>query len=233
VLEIGLVRVQRAGFTVSVAGQALQAGQQLTIIGPSGGGKSSLLRALVGLEPRAQVQGLRWQGQDISSAPPHRRPFAWLPQDLGLWPNLSALAHVAFARTRGASVRPSDADTQLLARLGLAQRGAALPGQLSGGEQQRLSFARVLAMRPAWAVLDEPFSHLDPVMALELAQLFQELAGREGVGLVQVSHQLQSPGDKSHFWVLEDGTLTQSGHWPEISTRPATPWIARFVALQR
>jgi molybdate transport system ATP-binding protein len=178
------------------------------------------------------VQGLRWQAQDISAAPPHRRPFGWLPQELGLWPHLSALGHLAFARSRGRSAQPSEEDAALLAEVGLTHRATALPAQLSGGERQRLAFARVMALQPAWAVLDEPFSHLDPVMSSELAQSFQALAQRLGMGLIQVSHQVQRPAADDWFWAMEDGSLTQSGPWAEFVNAPATAWIARFVSLQ-
>lgn len=230
-LEFDEVRVQRRGFGLRVGRQALRSGQRLTIIGPSGCGKSTLLRALVGLEPLASVDGLRWQGKDISDAAPHRRPFGWLPQELGLWPHLSALEHLAFARSRGRGVRHGSDDEALLAEVGLARRGQALPSQLSGGERQRLAFARVMALQPAWAVLDEPFSHLDPVMAHELAQAFQSMARRLGMGLIQVSHQVRQPDDDDWFWALEDGQLTQAAPWHQLKSSPATPWIARFVAL--
>lgn len=231
-LEIDEIRVQRPAFGVRVGGVSLPAGQKLTLIGPSGCGKSTLLRALVGLEPQAQVQGLRWQTQDISAAPPHRRPFGWLPQELGLWPHLSALQHLAFARSRGRNAQPTGEDELLLSEVGLTQRAKALPAQLSGGERQRLAFARVMALQPAWAVLDEPFSHLDPVMTSELVQTFQALAQRLSMGLIQVSHQVHRPTDGDLFWAMENGALTQAGPWAEFKTSPATPWIARFVSLQ-
>jgi ABC-type Fe3+/spermidine/putrescine transport system ATPase subunit len=233
VLEIDQVLVQRPGHRLHLGPLALAAGQRVTLIGPSGGGKSTLLRSLVGLEPVAQVQGLRWLGQDLSQAPPHRRPFGWLPQDLGLWPHLDALSHLAFARSRGRHVRADDQDALLLQQVGLAARARALPGHLSGGERQRLAFARVLALRPPWAVLDEPFSHLDPVMAHELAALFTQLSAPLGMGLIQVSHQLQSPAPDDWFWVLEAGALVQSGPWRSLQDNPATPWTERFVALYR
>ena len=231
-LELDEIRVQRPSFGVRVGGVSLPAGRRLTIIGPSGCGKSTFLRALVGLEPLAQVRGLRWQAQDISAAPPHRRPFGWLPQELGLWPHLSAMGHLAFARSRGRSAQPRSEDEALLSEVGLAHRAQALPAQLSGGERQRLAFARVMALQPPWAVLDEPFSHLDPVMATELAQSFQALALRLGMGLIQVSHQVQRPAADDWFWAMEDGNLTQAGPWAEFQLTPATPWIARFVSLQ-
>ncbi|HET9644798.1 MAG TPA: ATP-binding cassette domain-containing protein [Burkholderiaceae bacterium] len=232
-LEIDDITVQREGFRLRVGQLSLSPAGRVTLIGPSGCGKSTLIRALMGLEPRARVRGLRWQSQDISDVPPHRRPFGWLPQELGLWPHLSALAHVAFARTRGTSARPSDADAELLAHLGLLPRAHAFPAQLSGGERQRLAFARVIALRPTWALLDEPFSHLDPVLAAELSQSFQALAEQRQMGLIQVTHQLQRPSPDDLFWVLEAGALVQDGRWAELKDKPRTPWIARFVDLHR
>lgn len=231
-LELDSVQVQRRGFALDVGGLSAEAGARVTIVGPSGGGKSTLLRALVGLEPDALVRGLRWQSRDLTASPPHRRPFGWLPQELGLWPQLSARAHVAFARTRGRSVAPVPADDALLTQVGLAQRAEAFPRQLSGGERQRLAFARVMALQPAWAVLDEPFSHLDPVRAADLSATFLDLAGRRRIGMLQVSHQVGHPAETECFWVIEAGRLTQRGPWSTLRDHPATPWIERFVALQ-
>jgi ABC-type Fe3+/spermidine/putrescine transport system ATPase subunit len=230
-LEVEELRVPRPNFAVCASSLKLPAGARVTLLGPSGGGKSTLLRALVGLEAHAKVKGLRWNGQDLAEAPPYRRPFGWLPQELGLWPHMTAQAHVAFARTRGRSAAADVTDAALLERLGLAARARALPAQMSGGERQRLAFARVLAQQPAWAVLDEPFSNLDPVLARDLADEFQALAHRHGMGLLQVTHQLQAPAGDEIFWVIEAGALTHTGPWQAMRESPATPWIERFVAL--
>jgi ABC-type Fe3+/spermidine/putrescine transport system ATPase subunit len=231
-LELDRLAVRHGDFEVCVDGLRLAATQQVTLVGPSGSGKSTLLRALVGLEPQAFVQGLRWQGEDIAQAPPHQRPFGWQPQELGLWPGLNALAHVAFARTRGRSARALEADRQVLRQVSLAHRAEAFPATLSGGEQQRLAFARVLAGRAAWAVLDEPYAHLDAVIAHDLSRAFSDLARHEGIGMIRVSHQVRAPRRDELFWVMEQGRLTQTGCWADLEDRPATPWIARFVALQ-
>lgn len=231
-LEAGGMVLNRTGFSLEVGHLSVAAGQRVTLIGPSGSGKSTLLRTLAGLEPEARCKTLAWQGQDLAASPPQRRPFGWLAQGLGLWPHLSALQHVAFARTRGRSIRPVPEDSQTLEQVRLSHRPQALPGSLSGGEQQRLAFARVMAQRPAFALLDEPFSHLDPVTADELDRSFRALARDSGMGLLQVSHQVGRPADDEMFWALEAGKLTQTGTWASLKQHAATPWIARFVALQ-
>ena len=231
-LELDEVEVARPGFRLHVQGLRAERGSRITVIGPSGGGKSTLMRAIGGLEPSARVRGLRWQGQPLEAAPPHRRPFGWMAQDLGLWPHLSADQHLAFARSRGRHLRPAAADGELLHQVGLAHRAHARPGQLSGGERQRLAFARVLAGTRDWALLDEPFSQLDPVIAHDLGAAFAALALRSGLGVIQVSHHVRQPREEESFWVVEGGALVQSGPWTALKNSPATPWIARFVDLQ-
>ncbi len=226
------ITLQRSNFCLQIGAQHLAPGSRLTLMGPSGGGKSSLLRALLGLEPAAQVHGLRWMNTELNALPLHQRPFAWLPQELGLWPHLSAAKHVAFARTRGQNTRSQPGDLALLQSLNLLNRAQALPEKLSGGERQRLACARVLAQKPAWAILDEPFSNLDLVLACELEQLFSDLSQSSGMGLIQVSHHVRPRLAGELFWVIEQGQLTQAGHWNQLLTQPATPWIQRFVALQ-
>lgn len=231
-LEADEILVQRRGFQVRVSALRAARGARITVVGPSGGGKSTLLRALAGLEPLAQVQGLRWQGRSLDHAPPHLRPFGWMAQDLGLWPHLRADQHLAFARSRGRRARPTDADAQLLQQVGLGHRAHARPAQLSGGERQRLAFARVLAGSADWALLDEPFSQLDPVIAHELGHAFVALAEARQMGVIQVSHHVRQPDPAQTFWVVEGGALTQTGPWAELKSSPRTPWIARFVELQ-
>ena len=231
-LEIDEVVVQRAGFVLQVRGLSAQALARVTVIGPSGGGKSTLMRAIAGLEPSARLRGLRWQGRALDDVPPHQRPFGWMAQDLGLWPHLRADEHVAFARSRGRRAMPGDEDRDVLQQVGLSHRAHALPAQLSGGERQRLAFARVLVGAQAWALLDEPFSQLDPVIAHDLGRTFAALAQAKGLGVIQVSHNLRHPDATEIFWVIEGGQLSQAGRWPELQHSPQTPWIARFVELQ-
>ncbi len=231
-LEVDEVSVTRPGFRLHVQGLRALPVERVTVIGPSGGGKSTWMRAVAGLEPSARVRGLRWQGQTLDRAAPHRRPFGWMAQDLGLWPHMKAEQHVAFARSRGRETTPTEADRDVLQRVGLSHRSHARPGQLSGGERQRLAFARVLAGAQAWALLDEPFSQLDPVIAHDLGRAFAALAQEKGLGVIQVSHHVRQPAATDMFWVIEGGQLSQSGRWTELRASPATPWIARFIELQ-
>lgn len=223
--------LQRPDFTLRIPALTLPAGETVTVIGPSGGGKSSLVRALLGLEPSARFDTLRWQGQDLRGAMPHQRPFGWLSQDLGLWPHLSAGQHLAFARTHGASLKAAQADEQLLHRVGLASKLHARPGAMSGGERQRLALARVFAAQPELAFLDEPFSNLDPVTADQMLECFNELSAHAGAASVRVMHWMKQPHGDDRFWVIENGSLVQDARWHQLKREPSTPWTAQFAAL--
>jgi ABC-type Fe3+/spermidine/putrescine transport system ATPase subunit len=232
-LSFDSIDLQRPGFQLRIGPQRIPPCTRLTLIGPSGGGKSTLLRALLGLENSAQVKELCWMGASLSTLPLHHRPFAWLPQELGLWPHLNALQHVAFARSCGRHTRSQPQDLALLEQLGLTHRAQARPAQLSGGERQRLACARVLAQERAWAVLDEPFCNLDPVLTHTLEHSFAKLAVSSHMGIIQVSHQVKARTADEIFWVIEAGELTQSGPWNQLLDQPATPWIQRYALLQR
>lgn len=230
-LEVAGLSLKRKHFALEIPELLLCAGQSVTVIGPSGGGKSSFIRALLGFEPDARFDALRWCGVDLAMAPPHRRPFGWLSQDLGLWPHLTAGEHLAFARTKGRTLSAGPEDRELLERVGLARRLAAKPGALSGGERQRLAFARVFAALPAIALLDEPFSNLDPVTADRMLQEFTRMSADFGIQTIRVTHWMKRPAEDECFWVIEDGSVSQHGLWRELTAQPHTPWIERVVSL--
>ncbi len=176
-----------SGATLSVG-----VGERLGIVGPSGGGKSSLVRAGLGLL-RPAAGTVRWLGEDCASWDRRawqqlRRQVQWLPQrsEAMLHPRVPVreqLAHTA--RHHGRS--PSDVDA-FLANLGLAHRADALPHQLSGGERRRAALARVLLPRPRVLIADEPTSGLDAERRHDVLQ--HVLAVPEGGARVVVGHDL-------------------------------------------
>ena len=158
--------------------------ETIALVGPSGAGKTSLLRAVAGLErPRAGRIALgderlvRRRAQASTSAPERRR-VGYLPQDYGLFPHLTVAGNVRFAARRD---RPD-----LLERFGIAHLAGARPGQLSGGERQRVALARALAREPRVLLLDEPFGALDAITRRqvrdELADLLADAAAPDAAG---------------------------------------------------
>lgn len=185
--------MDRAGVVVLDAGSAdFPAGRRTVIWGPSGAGKSTLLSAIAGLlTPLSGTIQLgstfffsQAAGIDI---PPYRRRIGFVFQDLALWPHLTALAQVHLVG-RPTGLTKADA-ASLLQSVGLGGLEHRRPGQLSGGEQQRLAIARALAAKPSVLMLDEPFSSVDRKTKESLYQLLRDLSPRVPGPTIYVTHQ--------------------------------------------
>lgn len=167
----------------------------VALLGPSGGGKSTLLRVLGCLLP-ADGGELRLDGEALPAeearARAERRRNGFVFQGYNLFPHLSALENVALPlrEVHGVSAEAARRrGLELLERLGLAQHADKKPAQLSGGQQQRAAIARALAPRPRLLLLDEPTSALDPMMTGEVLDVIRELA-EEGQQIVLATHEV-------------------------------------------
>ncbi len=189
--------------TVSLRGTAMaslsarvESGAVLSVIGPSGVGKSSLLMAIAGLlEPPFAVAGsVRRDGADLTRLPPERRRMGLMFQDALLYPHMSVLQNVLFAvPRRDEGVRLSRADRRARAmahldRVEMAHAAARDPDTLSGGQKSRVALARTLASAPRTLLLDEPFSALDPALRAQVRAIVFDLARQDGLPVVLVSH---------------------------------------------
>lgn len=154
---------------------SMDIGETLVLCGPSGSGKSSLLRCINGLETLT-AGGVHVVGQAVTGASRSqmrrlRRQVCMVPQHFDLYPNLTATGNVALAPRRVLGLSRAEAEQragELLQRVGLGDKSACYPAQLSGGQQQRVAIARALAMRPKLLLFDEPTSALDPEMIREV-----------------------------------------------------------------
>ncbi|REC57732.1 ATP-binding cassette domain-containing protein [Rhodosalinus sediminis] len=187
-LELEDLRAGHGDFRLA-AEWHLPAGRIAAVIGPSGGGKSTLLDAIAGfLAPEAGR--VLWHGRDLGPLAPGERPVAMLFQDNNLFPHLTAAENVALALTpkrRLTAAQRAEVEAAL-ARVGLEGFGARRPAELSGGQQGRVALARVLLQRKPLLLLDEPFSALGPAQRGEMLDLVAELARETGATVLMVSH---------------------------------------------
>ncbi|WP_411832613.1 ABC transporter ATP-binding protein [Pseudoxanthomonas mexicana] len=211
----------------------LEEGQLGCLLGASGCGKTTVLRAIAGFEP---VQGglIRLQGRDVAVAglhvPPERRRVGMMFQDYALFPHLDVAGNVGFGlralprRERAARVGA------MLALVGLQASASAYPHELSGGQQQRVALARALAPRPALLLLDEPFSNLDIHTRERLARELRDLLRQAGATALMVTHdQAEAFAMADRIGVMDAGRLLQWDTARALYQRPAAPQVAGFI----
>jgi polar amino acid transport system ATP-binding protein len=207
----------------------------LALIGPSGGGKSTLLRLLGGLETPTSGR-LFVDGEEIprggKSLLAYRRTVGTVFQAFNLFPHLDALANVLLPLIEVHRLSPAEAEkraTQMLTRFGLGEHLHHRPSELSGGQRQRVAIARAVAIQPFFLLLDEPTSALDPEMTAEVLELLDELRHAERP-LILVTHEIgfaRHAADTVAF--LSDGTITASGPAAEFFAHPPHPAAERFL----
>ena len=220
-------------------------GETIAIVGPSGGGKTTLLRCLNYLESfdegEIEIAGTTLRpgmGRgDAAVLRALRTRVGMVFQQLHLFPHLTALDNITLAPrvVRGAGrIAAELKGRDLLAKVGLADRAGAYPHELSGGQQQRVAIARALAQQPEVMLFDEPTSALDPEMRDEVMQVIRELA-RGGMTMLVVTHEMQFAHDiASRVWVIDRGTIVEDGPPAQVVRDPKTE-VAReyFGRLRR
>jgi len=208
----------------------------LALIGPSGGGKSTLLRLLGGLEKPEQgtvsIGGERL-ATDESGLLAHRRGNGYLFQAFNLFPHFSALENVMLPLTEVHALSKQEARDLAMAgldRFGLADHACKHPAEMSGGQQQRVALARAIAIRPGLLLLDEPTSALDPEMTAEVLEVIEELC-RDGQEIVLSTHEMgfaRAVADEVVF--LADGRIVEQAPAERIFDRPESEVVASFFS---
>jgi multiple sugar transport system ATP-binding protein len=210
---------------------AVDDGEFVAVIGPTGCGKTTLLRVVAGLE---RVDGGRvlLGDKDVTNLAPGARGLAMVFQEGALYPHLNVRENIGFPLR----VEPGPADA-IAARIdqaaqltGVAQLLSRRPGQLSGGEQQRVALARALVRRPRALLLDEPLSQVDQLAQAELRTAILDLTRRLRLGTLYVTHdQAAARGLADRIVVLRQGRIEQSGPPAEVYADPATLFVAAFL----
>jgi ABC-type sulfate/molybdate transport systems ATPase subunit len=226
----------RFGARVGLSGIELHVGrgERAALLGPSGVGKTSLLRAIAGLDPLS-AGTVHVDGRDVTCAQPEQRGVVYMHQAASLFPHLSVLDNVAFPLdVRG--VPRAEARTRAMAiveRVRLGPLASRAPATLSGGQRHRAALARALAADPAVLLLDEPFSSLDPELRAEVRDAVVELLGdRVGPAVVVVTHDIdEAAGLADGLTILLDGGIAQAGPPGAVLRSPASLPVARFIGV--
>jgi polar amino acid transport system ATP-binding protein len=217
---------------------AFRAGEITAMIGPSGGGKSTLLRSINGLntidDGGVRVGDHRLTAGDRSKdvARAVRRKVGMVFQDFQLFPHLTALGNVCEAPMRVAGKSRTEAEArgrEMLARVGLSERCEHYPSQLSGGQKQRVAIGRALAMEPEVLLCDEITSALDPELKHEVLDVLEDLR-RDGLTLVMVTHEIgfaRRAADR--VVVLADGKIVEDGPPSDVIDAPRAERTRQFL----
>lgn len=189
-LEIRNLQLFREGHLLLQLNEQIEGGDILTIMGPSGSGKSSLLNWMTGTLPSGlSATGEVWlHGQNISHLPAHLRHIGVLYQDALLFSHLSVAGNIAFAMPKGNKKQRFGQITDALEKVGLAGMENRHPDSLSGGQQARVALLRTLLSQPKAILLDEPFSKLDSQLRAETQQLVFSQIRQHKLPTIMVTH---------------------------------------------
>lgn len=214
----------------------IRRGEVVSIIGPSGGGKSTFLRCLNLLETPDSGQVL-FKGQDITdkklNISQYRQSIGMVFQHFNVFPNLTVLENVTLAPVLEKKVPKDQAKEEamaLLRRVGLGDKANEYPRKLSGGQKQRLAIVRAMAMKPEVMLFDEPTSALDPEMVKEVLNVIRELT-RSGMTILIVTHEMGFARHAcDHVAFLYGGRLLEYGAAARLFDHPETPELTRFLS---
>ncbi len=210
---------------------SLPTGQLTALLGPSGGGKSTLLRIIAGLET-ADSGSVEIEGTDATSLPPQKRNVGFVFQHYAVFKHMSVEKNVAFGleirKRPKAEVKAKVAE--LLELVHLSQFAHRLPSQLSGGQRQRLALARALAVEPSVLLLDEPFGALDAQVRKELRDWLRRLHDEVHETTVFVTHDQEEALEVAdEIVVINQGRIEQIGTPDQLYDEPANDFVMGFL----
>ena len=242
--EIGIPLIETVGLTKKFGelevlkgiSERIYKGEVVSVIGPSGGGKSTFLRCLNLLETPTSGKVL-FEGAELSEKSTdldaYRRKIGMVFQQFNVFPHLKVIDNITLAPVLTGKMSKEEAHAQaleLLEKVGLGDKAEEYPRKLSGGQKQRLAIVRALAMQPDVMLFDEPTSALDPEMVKGVLEVIQKLA-ESGMTCVIVTHEMgfaRKVSDRVLF--IDGGVIAEFGRPEEIFDHPKNPRTQEFLA---
>ena len=221
-------------FTLNIEELVLKEDKKYFIIGASGSGKSTLIRTCLGLD---KGTGTLFRQNNTSekllpSNKAYKKGLMYLSQSFALWEHLSVEEHLNFTLSKGKTLSIQAETDYYLSLVNIKLQRTQKPHTLSGGEQQRLALARVLAAKPDYLFLDEPFANIDIVQADTFMKMLEKEQKRQHFSLVKVTHHFVGIKENdSIIIVLEKGKVIFEGSYQEIQQKHDSPWINQWKAL--
>ena len=209
----------------------VRSGEILALLGESGCGKSSLLKAMLGLYPLSKGK-IFFQGKEIQNLPSHKRGISVVFQDLRLFPHLNVGENVGFSLElqKVPKAERKKKVEELLKLVQLEGYSDRRIDSLSGGQMQRVAIARALAMNENILFLDEPFSALDPNLRREMGDFLLELQKQENLTVVLVTHDQEEALRLAHrIALMKDGEILQVDEGEKLYYSPVNEYVARFM----
>ncbi len=233
-LQVEGIQVKYAKQTVlaSLSFQ-VQQGEIVSLLGSSGCGKTTALRAIAGFEPLS-AGNIQIGSERIADAnycqPPEQRNIGMVFQDYALFPHLTVAANIAFGLRKLDKQQRIERVEQLLTAIGLTEHHKRYPHELSGGQQQRIALARALAPSPALILMDEPFSNLDVELRERLSLEVRDLLKAEQVTGIMVTHdQHEAFAISDHIGIMQQGKIIQWDTPYNLYHEPQTRFVADFI----
>lgn len=207
-------------------------GEIVSILGPSGGGKTTLLNLILGITDIDEGQ-LLYDGEDITHVPMEQRDFNIVFQDYALFPNLNAYNNIVYGLKNKPGISTQEEVDELVDLLDLRPHLDKPIDQLSGGQKQRVALARTLVMKPKVLLLDEPLSALDGVIKESIKERIKTVAKEFDLTTIIVTHDPEEALTLSdRVLILNGGKISQYAEPQEIITKPGNSFVQEFILNQ-
>lgn len=211
---------------------SVEDGEIISILGPSGGGKTTLLNVILGITPISSGQIL-YDEEDLSHVPMQKRGFNIVFQDYALFPNLTAYQNIVYGLRNKPNISTKEEVDDLIRLLDLKEHAGKRISQLSGGQKQRVALARTLVMKPKILLLDEPLSALDGVIKESIKERIRQIARQYHLTTIIVTHDPEEALTLSHrVLILNGGKIAQFDTPERIIHAPADDFVKKFILSQ-